>query len=128
MSSADVVIVGGGVIGASIAYHLSLRGAGKVIVLERDRLGLGSTGKNAGGIRLQFSTEVNVRVGMLSRRMLERFDQPISAVEQDFQQLVAELPVADRVAEILDRKNQERVPLIERGLERLELGGRGSCG
>lgn len=72
MTSADVVIVGGGVIGASIAYHLSLRGAGKVIVLERDRLGTGSTGKNAGGIRLQFSTEVNVR---LSQRALPRFER-----------------------------------------------------
>ncbi len=71
MTSADVVIVGGGVIGASIAYHLSLRGAGRVIVLERDRLGSGSTGKNAGGIRLQFSTEVNVR---LSQRALPRLE------------------------------------------------------
>ncbi len=71
MTTADVVIVGGGVIGASIAYHLSLRGAGRVIVLERDRLGSGSTGKNAGGIRLQFSTEVNVR---LSQRALPRLE------------------------------------------------------
>lgn len=71
MTSADVVIVGGGVIGASIAYHLSLRAAGRVIVLERDRLGSGSTGKNAGGIRLQFSTEVNVR---LSQRALPRLE------------------------------------------------------
>ena len=66
MTSADVVIVGGGVIGASIAYHLSLRGAGRILVLERDRLGSGSTGKNAGGIRLQFSTEVNVRLSQRS--------------------------------------------------------------
>src|SRR2546423_12515965 len=71
MTTADVVVVGGGVIGASIAYHLSLRGAGHVIVLERDRLGTGSTGKNAGGIRLQFSTEVNVR---LSQRALPRLE------------------------------------------------------
>ena len=67
------------------------------------------------------------RVGRrVLRRMLQRLDQPIPAVEQDFQQLLAELLVTDRVAELLDRKNQERVPLIERGLERLELGGRGS--
>jgi len=71
VSSADVVIVGGGVIGASIAYHLSVRGAGRIVVLERDRLGYGSTGKNAGGIRLQFSTEVNVR---LSQRALPRLE------------------------------------------------------
>lgn len=71
MTGADVVVIGGGVIGASIAYHLSLRGAGRVIVLERDRLGSGSTGRNAGGIRLQFSTEVNVR---LSQRALPRIE------------------------------------------------------
>lgn len=73
MTGADIVIVGGGVIGASIAYHLSLRGAGRIVVLERDRLGMGSTGKNAGGIRLQFSTEVNVRLSQRSLPRLERF-------------------------------------------------------
>src|SRR2546430_993824 len=65
MTTADVVVVGGGVIGASIAYHLSLRGAGHVIVLERDRLGTGSTGHNARGIRPQFSTAED---GRLSQR------------------------------------------------------------
>ena len=75
MTSAEVVIVGGGVIGASIAYHLALRGAGKIIVLERDRLGAGSTGKNAGGIRLQFSTEVNVRLSQRALPRLEAFKE-----------------------------------------------------
>ena len=69
MTSADVVIVGGGLTGASIAYHLTRRGAGKVLLLERDLLGSGSTSRNAGGIRLQFSSEVNVR---LSQRSLPR--------------------------------------------------------
>ncbi|HVR87955.1 MAG TPA: FAD-binding oxidoreductase [Candidatus Limnocylindria bacterium] len=69
MTSADVVVVGGGIIGASVAYHLKRRGAGSVLVLERDRLGSGSTGKNAGGVRLQFSSEINVR---LSQRSLPR--------------------------------------------------------
>ncbi len=68
--TAEVVIVGGGVIGASIAYHLAARGQSDVLVLERDTLGSGSTSKNAGGIRLQFSTEINVR---LSQRSLPRF-------------------------------------------------------
>ena len=69
MTSADVVIVGGGLTGASIAYHLTRRGAGKVLLLERDLLGSGSTSRNAGGIRLQFSSEINVR---LSQRSLPR--------------------------------------------------------
>lgn len=68
----DVVIVGGGVIGASIAYHLTARGIRDVLVLERDTLGSGSTSRNAGGIRLQFSSEVNVR---LSQRSLPRFER-----------------------------------------------------
>lgn len=68
--TAEVVIIGGGVIGASIAYHLAQHGQTEVVVLERDTLGSGSTSKNAGGIRLQFSTEINVR---LSQRSLPRF-------------------------------------------------------
>jgi sarcosine oxidase subunit beta len=86
MTTADVVIVGGGVIGASIAYHLSLRGVGRVIVLERDRLGSGSTGKNAGGIRLQFSTEVNVRLSQRALPRLEAFKDEMG-VDPQFHQV-----------------------------------------
>jgi sarcosine oxidase subunit beta len=70
---ADVVIVGGGIIGASIAYHLTSRGVRDVIVLERDELGGGSTTRNAGGVRLQFSTEINVRLSQRSLPRIERF-------------------------------------------------------
>ncbi|MFF4603403.1 NAD(P)/FAD-dependent oxidoreductase [Streptomyces sp. NPDC001339] len=66
--AADVVIVGGGVIGASIAFHLAEAGAGKVLLLERDRPGSGSSGKPIGGVRAQFSDPVNIRLG---RRSLE---------------------------------------------------------
>jgi len=69
----DVVIVGGGVIGASIAYHLTARGVSNVVVLEKETLGAGSTGKNAGGIRQQFSSEINVRLSQLSLPRFERF-------------------------------------------------------
>jgi len=86
MTTADVVIVGGGVIGASIAYHLSLRGAGRVVVLEKDRLGTGSTGKNAGGIRLQFSTEVNVRLSQRALTRLEAFKDEMG-VDPQFHQV-----------------------------------------
>src|SRR5207237_9212809 len=75
--TADVVIVGGGIIGASIAYHLTKKGVRDVLVLERDRLGSGSTGKNAGGIRLQFSSEINVRVSQRSLPHIERFADEI---------------------------------------------------
>jgi sarcosine oxidase, subunit beta len=74
--AAECVIVGGGVVGCSLAYHLA-RGGIKPVLLERGSLGEGSTARCAGGVRQQFSTEVNVRVGMLSRRMLERFPEEI---------------------------------------------------
>jgi sarcosine oxidase subunit beta len=77
-ASAECVIVGGGVVGCSLAYHLA-RGGMKPLLLERGGLGEGSTARNAGGVRQQFSTEVNVRVGMLSRRMLERFPEEIGS-------------------------------------------------
>ena len=73
MERADVVIVGGGIIGASIAFHLATRGVRDVVVLERDQLGSGSTGRNAGGVRLQFSTEINVRLSLRSLPRIENF-------------------------------------------------------
>jgi sarcosine oxidase subunit beta len=86
MTSADVVIVGGGVIGASIAYHLSRRAAGRIVVVERDRLGTGSTGKNAGGIRLQFSTEMNVRLSQRALPRLEAFKDEMG-IDPQFHQV-----------------------------------------
>jgi sarcosine oxidase subunit beta len=61
---ADVVVVGCGVIGASVAYHLARREAGlKVLVLDKEKAPCtGSTPLSAGGIRAQFTTEVNVRL------------------------------------------------------------------
>ncbi len=76
--TADVVVIGGGVMGASTAYHLAARGCRNVVLLERhDFLGTEATGKCAGGIRYQFSTEINVRLSLLSLPMLERFEEEI---------------------------------------------------
>jgi sarcosine oxidase subunit beta len=72
--TADVVIIGGGIMGASTAYHLAARGCTNVVVLEAgDMFGLGSTGLNAGGIRYQFATAVNIQLSTLSIGMMERF-------------------------------------------------------
>lgn len=72
--TADVVIIGGGVMGTSTAYHLARRGSVHVVLLEKaPLLGSEATGKCAGGIRYQFSTEINVRLSQLSLPMLERF-------------------------------------------------------
>ncbi|HEY5983591.1 MAG TPA: FAD-dependent oxidoreductase [Anaerolineales bacterium] len=71
---ADIVIIGGGVMGTSAVYHLARRGARNVLLLEREPfLGTGATGRCAGGVRYQFGTEINVRLSIESLRMLERF-------------------------------------------------------
>lgn len=78
LNKADFVVVGGGCIGASVAYYLAKRKAGSVLLLERNEfLGQESTGKCAGGIRAQFSTEINARLSLLSIDAFERWEQEI---------------------------------------------------
>jgi sarcosine oxidase, subunit beta len=71
--SADVVIVGGGVVGTSAAFHLAEAGA-KVVLLERDQLGSGSTSKAAGGFRTQFSDPLNIEIARRSAAAFRAFD------------------------------------------------------
>ena len=72
-SSTAVVVIGGGIMGTSAAYHLAAFGV-EVTVVERDTIGSGSTGKSAGGFRAQFSDELNVRMAVENIRRLERFE------------------------------------------------------
>jgi sarcosine oxidase subunit beta len=72
--TAEVVIVGGGAIGASVAWHLRALGITDVVVLERDSLASGSTSKSAGGIRTQFADELNVRIALRSLDEFERME------------------------------------------------------
>jgi glycine/D-amino acid oxidase-like deaminating enzyme len=72
---ASVVIVGGGVIGTSIAFHLAEAGVRDVLLLERGELGSGSTSKGAGGVRAMFSDELNVRIALPSLRAWEAFGE-----------------------------------------------------
>lgn len=85
MESAEVVIVGGGAIGASVAYHLTELGVTNVLLLERGELGSGSTSKSAGGIRTQFADELNIRIALRSLEEFERFEQRFG-VDIDFRQ------------------------------------------
>ncbi|HST58870.1 MAG TPA: FAD-dependent oxidoreductase [Longimicrobium sp.] len=74
MESAEVVIVGGGVIGASVAFHLARGGCTDVMVLDAaPRSGGGSTGRATGGFRAQFGSVPNIRLSLLSRDALRRF-------------------------------------------------------
>jgi sarcosine oxidase subunit beta len=73
--TADVVIIGGGIIGLSIAYHLALKKAGRIILFEKGQLGEGSTSRCVGGIRTQFSTEINVRFSLESLKTFEQFEE-----------------------------------------------------
>jgi glycine/D-amino acid oxidase-like deaminating enzyme len=78
MKSASVVIVGGGVMGASVAYHLARRGWKDLLVLDRDPApGGGSTSRSTGGFRAQYATDINVRLSLLSRRKLRDFSQEL---------------------------------------------------
>jgi sarcosine oxidase, subunit beta len=72
-SSAAVVVIGGGVIGLSTAYHLARRGVRDVVLLDKDALGSGSTSKAAGGVRAQFSDPVNVTLGARSLETFRNF-------------------------------------------------------
>jgi len=75
MNTADVVIVGGGIVGASIAWHLTQAGCRNVLVLEREtHQGKGSTGKSMGGVRAQFATKPNIQMSLYSIPFYDGFE------------------------------------------------------
>jgi glycine/D-amino acid oxidase-like deaminating enzyme len=97
-SSADVVVVGGGAVGVSVAYHVAAAGAGSVLLLEReDALGTGSTGRCAGGFRHQFSSRVNIELSLASVRMITSFGEehglPLDVWQDGYLFLVRSEPV-----------------------------------
>ncbi|HEX3467176.1 MAG TPA: FAD-dependent oxidoreductase [Candidatus Elarobacter sp.] len=72
--TATCAVVGGGVVGASVAYHLAARGVRDVVVLDRaSDAGAGSTGRATGGFRVQFAGATEVRLSLLAREQLRRF-------------------------------------------------------
>ena len=78
METADVVIIGSGIVGSSVAYHLAQQGCTNVLVIEREaHQGKGSTGKSMGGVRAQFSTPVNIQMSKYSIDFFSKFDEVI---------------------------------------------------
>ena len=76
IETADVVIIGSGIVGSSVAYHLAEAGCTNVLVIEREaHKGKGSTGKSMGGVRAQFSTPVNIQMSRYSIDFFAHFDE-----------------------------------------------------
>src|SRR5256885_8928281 len=73
----DILVVGGGVIGTSIAFHLARRAAGRVTVLEKSYLGAGSSGKSGAIIRQHYSNRLTASMAQRGLRVFERFDEVI---------------------------------------------------
>ncbi|MFN6963894.1 MAG: NAD(P)/FAD-dependent oxidoreductase [Pyrinomonadaceae bacterium] len=112
MRSADVVIVGGGVVGASVAYHLTERGVRDVLILEREAgQGSGSTGKATGGVRAQFETDINIRLSLYSIDFFREWDHDCGYEPRGY---------------LFFATTDEQFAYIERNVRRLrELGVRG---
>ena len=103
---ASVVVIGGGAIGTSVAFHLAEAGVEGVVLVERGALGGGSTGQAAGGIRAQFSDALNVRIAQRSLAAYRAFGER-PGVEIDFR--------ADGYLFLLDR--DEDVAAFEAAIE-----------
>lgn len=84
--TAEIIIIGGGIIGASIACHLAQKGAKGIVLLEKGTLGEGSTGKCVGGIRAQFSTAINIRFALESLKTWDNFEE-LTGVDVSFQKV-----------------------------------------
>src|SRR5215207_2021027 len=79
-TTADVVIVGGGCMGASVAYHLARAGVTNVVLVEREpQLGTMSTGRNAGGFRHQFSHAANIELSKESIALFADFERIVGS-------------------------------------------------
>src|SRR6185503_17523669 len=74
--TADVVIIGGGIVGSSVAYHLAEAGCSNVLIVEREeRQGMGSTAKSMGGVRAQFATPINIKMSLYSIDLFSKFEE-----------------------------------------------------
>lgn len=124
--TADVVIIGGGIIGLSIAYYLALKKAGKIVLFEKGQLGEGSTSRCVGGIRAQFSTEINIRFSLESLKTFEQFKEEFG-VDPEFRKIgYLFLGTAEREIEVFkeNRKLQKKFNIPVEYLKFDEIGSR----
>ncbi|HYO90907.1 MAG TPA: FAD-binding oxidoreductase [Pyrinomonadaceae bacterium] len=120
--TADVVIIGGGIVGASIAYHLAAAGCRDVLVVEREaHQGKGSTGKSMGGVRVQFSTPVNILMSRYSIDFFSRFEDATGYAADYRPHGYLFVATSEQHLDYL-RANRERQRRL--GLSQVELGSR----
>jgi sarcosine oxidase subunit beta len=121
MTRASVAVIGGGVMGASVAYHLALRGWRDVVVLDRGGgPGEGSTGRATGGFRAQYATAINVRLSLLAREKLCRFEAD-TGVDPGYDRC-GYLWIAGNERELAELRAGQRVQHAEGLHEAVELG------
>jgi glycine/D-amino acid oxidase-like deaminating enzyme len=111
---ADVVVIGGGIMGAAAVRYLAELGCRRPVLLERDTLASGSTGHCAGGVRTLFSDELNVRIGLESIRRLQRFEEEVG--EQLDLRLDGYLFLLDNSADV-ERFKADLVHQVAAGIE-----------
>src|SRR2546429_5488709 len=75
--TADILIIGGGVMGASIAYHLAEQGGGRIRLLERHAIGNGTTGRSGAIVRQHYSNDFTIRMAKDSLAVFQHFDEMV---------------------------------------------------
>jgi sarcosine oxidase subunit beta len=121
MKTASIVVVGGGIMGASVAWHLALRGWRDILILDRGAApGLGSTGAATGGFRVQFETPIDIRLSLLARGKLLRFREE-TGVDPGYRQ-AGYLWLADRREDLEALRSALAVQRAEGVTEAIEVG------
>jgi len=111
---ASVVVIGGGVIGTSIAFHLAQSGVPDVVLVEKDELGSGSTCRAAGGVRASFSNPANIAMGLhrvdVFSRFADDYGQPIDFARDGYLYLLSDQATVDAFTESVALQNHHGIP------------------